>query len=224
MRTSTPVGRRFRYGRDRAQVEVVGLVEDGKYRSLSESTRPAIFWSILQSANATTTLLVRSSLPEEQVTRQLQTLVAALDPTLPVHSAGSLIEMLRFVLLPSRAAAIVLGVFGALAMTLAAVGLHGVVAYAVSRRERELGIRIAIGAGPVAVLRLVLGRMGWLIGLGAAMGLTLVFAGADLLQAIVLQASPRDPQLIGAVVLSIVLLALAACWSPARRALRSSIR
>jgi predicted permease len=224
MRTSTPVGRRFRYGHDRAQVEVVGLVEDGKYRSLSESTRPAIFWSILQSANATTTLLVRSSLPGEQVTRQLQTLVATLDPSLPVHGAGSLFEMLRFVLLPSRAAAIVLGVFGALAMTLAAVGLHGVIAYAVSRRQRELGIRIAIGAGPVAVLRLVLGRMGWLIGLGAAVGLTLVFAGAGLLQAIVLQASPRDPQLIGAVVLSIVLLALAACWSPARRALRSSIR
>ncbi|HYN07121.1 MAG TPA: ABC transporter permease [Vicinamibacterales bacterium] len=224
MRTSTPVGRRFRYGRDGAQVEVVGLVEDGKYRSLSESPRPAIFWSILQSPNATTTLLVRSSLPEEHVTRQLQTLVATLDPSLPVHGAGSLIEMLRFVLLPSRAAAIALGVFGALAMTLAAVGLHGVVAYAVSRRQRELGIRIAIGAGPVAVLRLVLGRMGWLIGLGAAAGLTLVFAGADLLQAIVLQASPRDPQLIGAVVLSIVLLAMAACWSPARRALRATIR
>ena len=224
LRTSSPVGRRFRYGRDRPPVEVVGLVEDGKYRSLSEAPQPAVFWSILQSPNATTVLLVRSSLPQENVVRQLQGVVAGLDPALPVHGAGSLTEMLRFVLLPSRAAAIALGMFGVLAMTLAAVGLHGVVAYAVSRRQREIGIRIAVGAGPAAVLRLVLGRMGWLIGLGAAAGLTLVFVGADLLQAIVLQASPRNPQLIAAVVFSIAVLALAACWSPARRALRSSVR
>ena len=224
LRTTSPVGRRFRYGRDRTPVEVVGLVEDGKYRSLSESARPALFLSILQYPNATTTLLVRSSLPEDDIVRQLQGVVASIDPALPVHGAGSLTEMMRFVLLPSRAAAIALGVFGALAMTLAAVGLHGVVAHAVSRRQREIGIRIAIGAGPAAVLRLVLGRMGWLIGLGAALGLALVFLGAGFLQAIVLQASPRDPQLIGVVVLSIVLLALGACWSPARRALRSTVR
>ena len=218
MRTTSPVGRRFNYGRDGVAVEVVGLAEDGKYQSLSESPRPAIFWSILQSANATTMLLVRSSLPEETVVRQLQGVVATLDPALPVHGAGSLTEMLRFVLLPSRAAAIALGMFGVLAMTLAAVGLHGVVAYAVSRRQREIGIRIAVGAGPAAVLRLVLGRMVVVIGLGAALGLALVLAGADLLQGIVLQASPRNPALIATVILSILLLALAACWSPARRA------
>jgi ABC-type antimicrobial peptide transport system permease subunit len=205
-------------------VEIVGLVEDGKYRSLSETARPAIFWSILQAPNATTTLIVRSSLPEENVVRQVQSTLAGLDSSVVIYGAGSLTDMLRFVLLPSRAAAIALGVFGLLAMTLAAVGLHGVVAYAVSRRRHELGIRIAIGAGPAAILRLVLGRMGWLIGLGAAAGLALVFAGADLLQAIVLQASPRDPQLVGAVVASIVLLAMAACWSPARRALRSTVK
>jgi ABC-type antimicrobial peptide transport system permease subunit len=125
--------------------------------------------------------------------------------------------MLRFALLPSRAAAAALVVFGVLALTLAAVGIHGVVAYAVARRRREIGIRIAIGAGPAAVLRLVLGRMGWLIGLGAAVGLALVFAGANLLQSIVLEASPRDPKVIAAVVLTIVCLAIAACWSPARR-------
>lgn len=224
MGTSSPVGRRFRYGGEDSRVEVIGLVEDGKYQSLSEVTRPAIFWSILQTPNATTTLVVRSSLPEETVVRQLHGVVATLDPALPVHGAGSLTEMLRFVLFPSRAAAIALGLFGALAMALAAVGLHGVVAYAVSRREREIGIRIAIGAGPAAVLRLVLGRMAWLIGLGAAAGLALVFIGADLLQAIVLQASPRNPELVSAVVLSVILLAVAACWSPARRALRSTIK
>jgi predicted permease len=223
LHTTTPVGRRFDYRRG-ARVEIVGLVEDGKYRSLSETARPAIFWSILQAPNATTTLIVRSSLPEENVVRQVQSTLAGLDSSVVIYGAGSLTDMLRFVLLPSRAAAIALGVFGLLAMTLAAVGLHGVVAYAVSRRRHELGIRIAIGAGPAAILRLVLGRMGWLIGLGAAAGLALVFAGADLLQAIVLQASPRDPQLVGAVVASIVLLAMAACWSPARRALRSTVK
>jgi predicted permease len=167
MRTSSPVGRRFRYGHEGRGVEVIGLVEDGKYQSLSELVRPAIFWSILQSSNATTTLLVRSSLPEEIVVRQLQGAVATLDPALPIHGAGSLTEMLRFVLLPSRAAAVALGMFGVLAMILAAVGLHGVVAYAVSRREREIGIRIAVGAGPAAVLRLVLGRMACVSGGGS---------------------------------------------------------
>jgi predicted permease len=222
LRTTDPVGRRFRYGRDAAPVEVVGLVEDGKYRSLSESARAAVFWPIRQSANAATMLLVRSSLPEAQVVQDLQGIVSAIDPELPVHGAGSLTDMLRFVLLPSRAAAIALGVFGLLAMTLAAVGIHGVVAYAVSRRQRELEIRIAIGASRGVVLRLVLGRMAWLIGIGCSAGLAIVLAGAGLLQSIVHQASPRDPRLIGAVVLAILLLSMAACWSPARRALRGS--
>jgi macrolide transport system ATP-binding/permease protein len=217
---SDPVGRRVQYGRDR--VEIVGLVEDGKYEALSELIRPVVFWAAAQSYNSTTTLLVRSTLPEDQVVRDLQQAVSALDPALPVYGAGSLTEMLRFALLPSRAAAAALVVFGVLAMTLAAVGIHGVVAYAVARRRREIGIRIAIGAGPAAVLRLVLGRMGWLIGLGAAVGLALVFAGANLLQSIVLEASPRDPKVIGAVILSIVLLAGVACWSPARRAAKTS--
>jgi predicted permease len=215
MGTGDPVGRRFRYGRHR--VEVIGVVEDGKYQALAEMSRPVVFWPAQQSYNSTTMFLVRSSIAEEQVVREMQMAIGALDPALPLHGTGSLTEMLRFALLPSRAAAIALGVFGALAMTLAAVGLHGVVAYAVSRRQREIGIRIAVGAGPLAILRLVLGRMAWLIGVGAAAGLVLVIAGADLLQSIVLQASPRDPQLIAAVVVSIVLLAIAACWSPARR-------
>ena len=222
LRTTDPVGRRFRHGRDGAAVEVVGLVEDGKYQSLSELPRPAVFWPILQVPNATTMLVVRSALPEQQIVQELQAVVAQIDPELPVHGAGSLTDMLRFVLLPSRAAAIALGVFGFLAMTLAAVGIHGVVAYAVSRRQRELGIRIAIGATRGTVLRLVLGRLAWLIGIGSALGLALVMAGANLLQSIVHQASPRDPQLIGAVVLAIVLLAIAACWSPARRAVKGT--
>jgi ABC-type antimicrobial peptide transport system permease subunit len=119
-----------------------------------------------------------------------------------------------------HAAVVALGAFGVLALMLSITGIYGLAAYTVSRRVREIGIRVAIGARPAQVLRLIFARTGVLVAAGAAAGLALGMAGANVLASIVYQASPRDPVVIGAAVLAIAGVGLAAALGPARRALR----
>jgi predicted permease len=222
LRSDHPIGRRFRYLFGGDPIEVVGVVEDGKYVSLTETPRAVVFDPILQLPSTETVLLVRSGVPAAQMVVAMRRELGRLDPTLPLYETESLEEMLAFVLFPSRAAAIALGVFGLLAVTLAATGLHGVVAYAVAKRERELGIRMAIGAGPGAVLRLVLVRTGVLLGIGAAVGLLLALLAGQVFATIVYEASPRDPLVLSGVGVGMVVLGVLSCWMPARRALRVS--
>jgi predicted permease len=201
-------------------IEVVGVVEDGKYESLTESEQPVLFWSILQSYNSTTTLEVKSTLPPGQMVGEIRQAIARLDPELPLYGVGSLEQMLGFAFLPSRAAAIALTSFGLLAIMLAATGINGLVAYAVSRRTHEIGIRMAIGARPAQVLRLVIGRTATLLLVGSALGLVLALAAGKVITSIVYTTRPRDPLVIVGVWLVVASLALFASWSPARRATR----
>src|SRR5205823_12382966 len=110
--------------------------------------------------------------------------------------------------------------FGLLALGLAITGIRGIVAYAVARRQHELGIRIAIGAGRTEVLRLVLKRMATLLAAGAILGLLLSAAAARLLSSIVYQASPHDPVVLASVCATMVLVGILGCWGPARQSLR----
>jgi ABC-type antimicrobial peptide transport system permease subunit len=128
--------------------------------------------------------------------------------------------MLGFAMFPSRAAAIALSAFGILAVVLSATGIHGLVAYAVSKRQREIGIRIAIGASAGNVLRVVLGRLAALLAIGALAGLLLAVAAGDALSRIVYQASPNDPAALAAVAAVFLAVGIASSWAPARRSLR----
>ena len=220
MRKENPVGRRFSYGWRPDPVEIVGVVEDGKYESLTEPPRPAVFESILQRYNATTTVLVKSSLPSEEIIAAVRQAIGSLDPSLPLYGAGTVGQMLGFALFPSQAAAVALSTFGLLALLLAATGIHGLVAYAVSRRRRELGIRIAIGASRANILRIVFGRVAVLLVIGAAIGIALGTAAGSLLSTIVYEASPRDPVVLGGVAGLMIAVGLVSCWGPARRSLR----
>lgn len=221
LRTDRPIGRRFRYGYEGgALVEVIGVVPDGKYQSLTEAPRPVVFRSILQSYNSTTTLLARSALPPEQVVVAMRQAIAGLDPHLPIYGAGTLEEMLRFAFFPSRAAALVLSAFGLLAIVLCATGIHGLVAYAVARREREIGIRVAIGASRGQVLRLVLARTAILLTVGAAGGVLLALATGQMLARIVYEVSPRDPAILAGVAMILTAVGAISCWEPVHRALR----
>jgi predicted permease len=214
------VGKYFRNGFQGSLVEVVGVVENGKYTSLTESETPAFFWPMLQQYNATTTIEVRSSMPAADMVREMRTIVAGLDPELPLYGTGGLDEMLGLAFFPTRAAAIALSAFGVLAIMLAVTGIHGLVSYAVARRMREIGIRVAVGARPAQVLRLVFGRILTLLAIGSAIGLILALAAGQVLASIVYGASARDPEVLSAVVASIALLGLLSSWAPARRALR----
>jgi len=217
MHSENAVGKHFPSYSGRL-VEVVGIVEDGKYESLTESQQPVLFWPILQSYNSTTTLAVRSSLPHAQMVSEIRRTITKLDPELPLYGAGGLEQMLGFAFLPTRAAAIALSAFGLLAIMLAATGIHGLVAYAVSRRTHEIGIRMAIGAQPMQILRVILSRTAVLLLCGSVAGFALALAVGRVITSIVYETQPRDPLVMLSVWLAIALLGLFACWAPARRA------
>jgi predicted permease len=220
LHTENPVGGRFRHGAVNGDlVEVIGVVEDGKYGSLTESAAPVVFWPILQRYNTTTTIEAKSSLPATEMLGEIRRAIAALDPELPLYGVGSLTQMLGFAFFPTHAAAVALSAFGILALMLAATGIYGLVAYAVSRRVREIGIRMALGARPAQVLRLVLGKMMALLALGSALGLGLALVAGQVLASVVYEASPRDPLVLVGVLGLMSFLGLLASWLPARRAL-----
>ena len=220
MHSRNPVGKRFHNGRNGPLVEVVGMVENGKYESLTESPRPALFWCILQQFNSTTTVEVRSSLPATQMVNEVRRTVAQFDPRLPMYGTGSLNQMLGFAFLPTHAAAVALSAFGLLAIMLAVTGVYGLVSYSVARRVREIGIRIAVGARPAQVLRLVLGRVVVLLAIGSGLGLVLALAAGQVLASVVYQSSPRDPGILAAALGAMALFGLLSSCSPAYRALR----
>ncbi len=198
--------------------EIIGITEDGKYESLNDHAKPVVFWPILQHYNATTMIVARSALPPEQVVRAMQQAVRDLDPGLPFYQAGSLDDHLRLPLFPARLAASMLGAFGTLAIVLAGTGVYGVMAYAVSRRRREIGIRMAIGATRTQVMSLVLRRTVILLATGAAFGALAAFAIGGVLSPVLYGVSPKDPAAFSVAAVMIALVALGAAWLPARRA------
>ena len=217
LNTADPIGRHYRVGQS-PLIEVVGLVEDGKYESLTEMSTPAFFHPIVRSPNTTTVLLLRSRLPESEASAQLRQAIAALDPQLPVYGLGGIRQMLGMAYFPARTATAALTAFGLLALMLAVTGIYGLAAYTVSRRVHEIGVRVAIGARPSQVLRSVMGRTGGLLLTGCCAGLLMGLASTRLLASVVFQATPRDPLVIAAVGATMVLVALGATWMPARRA------
>jgi ABC-type antimicrobial peptide transport system permease subunit len=200
------------------RIQVVGMVEDGKYRSLTEDPRPALFLPLLQSPTSVTALLVRPNRDPEQVAAAMQSAMRELDPALP-FGIDTWDQKLDLVLFPSRAATVSLGVLGVMGAVLSITGIFGMAAYSVSRRLRELGIRMALGAQRRQVLQAALGRALKLLALGSAAGLFLGILASRVLASIVYQATPRDPLVVAGVVLAMVLLGLLATWVPARRAL-----
>jgi ABC-type antimicrobial peptide transport system permease subunit len=142
-----------------------------------------------------------------------------LDPELPLFSTGPLSQVLRFAFLPLHAAVIALSTFGFLAVVLAITGIHGLVAYGVARRVREIGIRVAIGANPIQIIRLILTRTFVLLGIGALIGLGLALAAERLLESVIFGSS-RDPLVFAGVCVTMIVLGLISSWAPTRRALR----
>jgi predicted permease len=221
MHTTNPVGKAFRHAFGGPRVQVIGLVEDGKYVSLTESPKPVVFWPIYQRYNSTTTLVVKSRRPPAEVARQIRQLVAKMDSRLPLYGVGSLQNMLGFALFPMHAAAVALSAFGLLAVVLAVTGIHGLSAYAVSRRTRELGIRIALGARSLEILRSVLAKMAALVTVGLVIGAVLAFAAGQVLGSVIYGASPKSPGVFLSVFVSLLGIAVLSCWRPAMRALRT---
>jgi len=204
--------------RDGTRIQVVGIVEDGKYGSLAEDPQPAMFLPILQSPSSATSLVVRSNGDPQQLAAAIKTTVQDLDAGLP-FTIRTWNQELESALFPSRMATLSLGVLGVMGAMLSITGIFGMAAYSVSKRRRELGIRMALGAQRKEVLQAALGRAIKLLAFGSAAGLLLGILASRVLASIVYQATPRDPLVLAGVVLAMSLLGLLATWIPAQRAL-----
>src|SRR6516162_4998289 len=199
-------------------IEVVGVVEDGKYKTLTEDPQPAMFFPILQSPSSATWLVVRSNRDPRQLATAVRGTLRGLDSGLPFHLTTWNRDLDR-ALFPAHVATAALGVLGAMGAILSVTGIFGLAAYSVSKRKRELGIRIALGAQRKEVLQAALGRAFKLLAFGSAAGLILGLLASRVLALIVYQATPRDPLVLAAAVLAMSSLGLLATWIPARRAL-----
>ena len=198
--------------------EVVGMTEDGKYHDLQEPPQPVVYVPFSQSDQGDAVFVVRSNRATNEMTAALEQTMSSIAPDAPI-TVESWTDALAGELFPARAATVALGVMGLLAAMLAVTGIFGMAAYSVSRRMKELGIRMALGAGKTQVMSAAVGRPLVLLGAGSLTGLLSGIFASRLLGHIVYQANARDPVVLGGTVLTMALLGLAASAIPARRAL-----
>lgn len=213
------LGGRIRTGQDWA--EVVGIAADAKYNSLTERPTPQIYLSLARNEISTLRMVARTEGDPGPVVAEVRNALRALDPALPVYDARTVTEHMQTAVFAQRMAANLLGAMGVLALLLAAIGLYGVMAYAVSQRTQEMGIRLALGASPGTLLGMIVGQgmklavIGLVIGMAIALG---AFGSIGAMRSLLPGISPLDPITFVAVPVVLGLIALLASWIPARRA------
>ena len=183
--------------------EVVGVAEDGKYYEIMEPQQPVVFLPLLQTENGVAVFVVRTTRAQNEMVTALERTLSAIEPNALIK-VQSWPDAMAGVLFPARAASVGLGVMGLLAAMLAVTGIFGMAAYNVSRRMKELGIRVALGARTKHVMSAAVGRPIVLLVLGSLAGLLLGVFASRLLEHIVYQANPRDPVVVGGAVLMMV--------------------
>jgi predicted permease len=198
--------------------EVVGVAEDGKYYEIMEPQQPVVFLPLLQTENGVAVFVVRTTRAQKEMVTALERTLSAIEPNALI-TVQTWPDAMARVLFPARAASVGLGVMGLLAAMLAVTGIFGMAAYNVSRRMKELGIRVALGARTKHVMSAAVGRPIVLLVVGSLAGLLLGVFASRLLGQIVYQANPRDPVVVIGAVLIMALLGIAASAIPALRAL-----
>lgn len=200
--------------------EIVGVVGDVRYSGLDDATTATIYTPFAQTPFLWSYLMIRTAVPPENLVSSVRQAVKAVDPALDPASFRPLAQVVADSVSPQRFYTFLLGTFAALALVLAAVGIYGVIAYAVTQRTHEIGLRLALGAGRGSVLKLVL-RQGLLLALtGIAIGLVGASIMTRLLTTLLFEVSPTDPATFASISLLLLIIALLACWIPARRAMK----
>jgi len=213
------VGKRFSYhGSAGPFRRIVGVVKDGKYFNIAEDPRMFAWAPISQDYNSSGILIVSAKGNPDALFGSVRGQVQGLDPNLPLFEVKTLNEHMKLALFPAKVAATVLGVFGLVALMLAAIGVYGITSYAVAQRTHEIGIRLALGAQLGDVLRLVLGQGLRLTIIGAALGLVGAYLATRAITSVLYGVSATDPITFGLVSLLLIGVALIACYVPARRA------
>jgi predicted permease len=218
------LGKRFRVRgpakADESLIEVVGVVQNGKYRGVVEDPLPAFYVPMEQSYMPLRTIHVRTSVPPEGMEQQIAAQLQEVAPGLPISGMRTLRADLEGIngYLFYRLGAQLTTAIGLLGLILAVVGVYSVVSYAAVQRTHEIGIRMALGAKPQDILTMVLGQSLIVIGVGIVIGLGAAFAGTRLLGSLLVGVSSSDPATFVIVAVTLAGVALLACWLPARRA------
>jgi len=213
------VGRFFKNSHGQL-VRIVGIVADGKYFYLSEHPSAALFYPITQTGDAGIDLIVRAQGDGAEVAPEVRQAIRGVDPTIPIQASESWTSAIAFSFFPAQVATAALSLFGAFGLLLSVAGTFGLASYTVSKRLRELSIRVALGAQGKEVLAAALGRMLMLLASGSMVGIVLGVAASRLLSAVVYHASAQDPLVIAAVVATMAVAGVLAVAGPVRRALR----
>lgn len=212
-----PLGKRFNFTTGK-WIEIVGVAQDGKYASLAEQPNPFVYLPLAQNYESRVTLIARGAGDPRLLTTTLRKEIHGLDENMPLYDARTMLEHMDLPLFPARVAAAALGGFGALALLLAAVGVFGVMSHAVTQRTREIGVRIALGAGSKEILTLIVGQGALLVATGVVIGLGGAVLGTRLLANILFGVSALDLVTFVGVTALLTATALVACYLPARRA------
>lgn len=214
---STVLGKLVYPGRP-TPTEIVGIVRDVRHEGLHAGPSPEIFVPYQQDPYALMTLVIRSNLDPKTLRTAIQEQVLSLDKGLAIYNATTLEERLRNSLLPRRTNLLLLGIFAALAFALALIGIYGVIAYSVSQRTQEIGVRMALGAQQNDVLALVMSQGGRLIVAGLLTGLAMALAFTRILAGQLYGITAHDPVTLASAAVVLGVIALLACYFPARRA------
>ena len=218
--TSSAIGRQVKNGRGGKPMQIVGVVEDGKYAALAESRRGAIFRPLTQTFSTSSMVIVRTSTPGTIRPEDLRQVIHRVDPALPIRSAVTGEQITAFPLFPYRVAVAALGLLGVIASGLLLSGLHAMLAYAVVRRQREIGIRVALGADRVGVMRAMMGRVFTIVAVGIGLGALLSAGTGPMVSSMVLGVSPREPALLATIAAALAVITLLSSAGPLRRSLR----
>ncbi len=213
------IGKRFNFsGPNDPLWEIVGVAADGKYESLGEESKIAYYRPMTRDYSSWTSLVARTVDDPQPVIGAIRNELRNLDATLPVSGATTLQEHMNVPLFPARVAATILGSFGVLALILAAIGIYGVMSYAVSQRTREIGIRMALGALQFDVLKMIVGQGLQLVAIGLVLGLSAAFGLTRFLAVVLYGVSATDVVTFVAIPVLLAMVALLACFIPAQRA------
>jgi len=218
-RGQQPIGQRLDFGASGKETqEIIGVVADVKNDDLDEQADPSVYFPYAQNAWLTMNIVIHASQDPGRLASAVRSEVHALDPNLPIYNVKTVVQMIDERVSPKRLMTYIFAVFALIALVLAAVGIYGVMSYAVTQRTQEIGIRMALGAQAVEVLKLVVRNGMKLAVIGVVIGLPGAFALTRLLANFLFRVTPTDAATFAAVSICLIVVALFACYVPARRA------
>jgi putative ABC transport system permease protein len=214
------LGKRIKLGRQSQWLTIIGIVRDVKNEGLDVEARPQMYRSILQASNLLLTLVIRTAANPSSLSQAVRSEVRSVDPDMPVFGIQTMEEVMANAVVQRRFAMVLLGMFALIALALSSVGIYGVIAYSVGQRTHEIGVRMALGASSRNVLQLIMLQGVKLTLLGVAVGIAGALAVTRFLAFLLFGITATDPITFAGITLLLLIVALAACYVPARRAMK----